>query len=383
METKKRNTVNPCRAFLNSLQLGLLCLILVVACGYGSTAFGKQTTQPTDVSAGLKARNLQFLQISQQRGLSQGISLRSHAEPPLWQTPWAYSFYTLFFAGIIVNYKRSQNKKLEHAAKYSAKLENEVNARTRELSERNDELKALNNKLREASFTDALTGLKNRRYLYESVSSMVASVGRRAECTIQGGAESNTVDIAPSMFFMMIDLDGFKLINDTYGHDAGDRVLIQVREVLESTCRKADTIIRWGGDEFMIVGDNTSSRAAEQLAERLRCKLEERQYQLGGGHVGRLSGSIGFAMYPFSPLKKTGLLTWEQVVAVADHAAYLAKKNGRNAWVGVYGTRKSIWEEFTKNKIDLVTLAKQGMVNTRSSLDVVTEFVQQMKQGEA
>jgi predicted signal transduction protein with EAL and GGDEF domain len=155
-----------------------------------------------------------------------------------------------------------------------------------------------------------------------------------------------------------------------------------VKEVLESSCRAADTIVRWGGDEFMIVGDNTGPRAAEQLAERLRCKLAERRYQLGGGHVGRLSASIGFSMYPFTPLKKSGLLTWEQVVAVADHAAYAAKKNGRNAWVGVYGTRKSLWAEFTKSRIDLAALAKEGMINIRSSLDVIREFTRQAKHGE-
>jgi len=69
--TTKRDSVNPCRAYLSGLQLGLL-LILTVACGYGSTAFGKQTPQPAETAAGLKARNLQFSQISQQHGLSQG-----------------------------------------------------------------------------------------------------------------------------------------------------------------------------------------------------------------------------------------------------------------------------------------------------------------------
>ena len=314
---------------------------------------------------------------------NRGASFQLHVAPPPWQTPWAYSLYTFFFGGTLFKYKRSHNKKLDRAAKHSAKLEREVKARTRQLSERNDELKAVNDKLREASTTDALTGLKNRRYFYESVKSMVASVGRRALGARQRGAESNTLDIAPSMFFMMIDLDGFKNINDTYGHEAGDQALVQVKEVLESSCRAADTIIRWGGDEFMIVGDNTGPRAAEQLAERLRRNLAEYKYRLGGGHIGRLSGSIGFAMYPFSPLKKSRLLTWEQVVAVADHAAYTAKKNGRDAWVGVYGTRKSLWADFTENKIDLARLAQQGMISIRSSLDVVMEFAQQTKQGEA
>lgn len=72
MDTKKTNTVIPVRAFLDSLQVGLLCLLLAAACGYGASAFGKQAAQPRDASAGLKARNVQFARISQQQGLSQG-----------------------------------------------------------------------------------------------------------------------------------------------------------------------------------------------------------------------------------------------------------------------------------------------------------------------
>jgi len=80
-------------------------------------------------------------------------------------------------------------------------------------------------------------------------------------------------------------------------------------------------------------------------------------------------------MYPFSPLK-TSTLNWEQVVAVADHAAYTAKKNGRNAWVGVYGTRKCTWEELTRTNINLPRLADQGIVDIRSSLEKIEEIVE-------
>lgn len=311
----------------------------------------------------------------------QGVSVKLHVEPPPWQTPWAYSLYTIFIGGTLANYRRGQNKKLNNAAKRSAKLEREVQARTRELSQRNEQLKALNEKLLEASTTDSLTGLKNRRYLYDSIESRVALVERRYAGGERPDSETKTVDIAPSLFFMMIDLDGFKSINDTYGHLAGDQALLQVRDILQSTCRKSDTIIRWGGDEFMIIGENTSSRAAEQLAERIRYNLAERQYQLGAGHVGRLSGSIGFAMYPFSPLNAKAL-SWDQAVAIADHAAYTAKKNGRNAWVGVYGTRKSLWEEFTKTKINLEALASQGMIDIRSSLSAVLKFIDDARKEE-
>ncbi len=309
----------------------------------------------------------------------EGVSIQLQVEPPPWQTPWAFSMYTLFIGGTLVTYKRKQDKKHDTAKKYSAKLEGQVKARTQELSERYEELKELNQKLQEASVTDSLTGLKNRRYLYESIETCVASITRRVEDTMSGDVKFNTIDIAPSMFFMMIDLDGFKSINDTYGHAAGDMALIQVRDILQETCRKSDIIVRWGGDEFLIVGENTSLRAAEQLAERIRHNLAEHQYQLGGGNVGRLSGSIGFSMYPFSPLKKANLLTWEQIVALADHSAYTAKNNGRNAWVGVYGTRKSAWEEFAKTDVDVVDLAAKGMLSIRSSHDALIETVKKIQ----
>ena len=84
-------------------------------------------------------------------------------------------------------------------------------------------------------------------------------------------------------------------------------------------------------------------------------------------------------MYPFSPLKKANLLTWEQVVALADHSAYTAKKNGRNAWVGVYGTRKSTWEEFAKTDVDVVDLAAKGMLSIRSSHETLIEAVKKIQ----
>ena len=174
---------------------------------------------------------------------------------------------------------------------------------------------------------------------------------------------------------MMIDLDGFKAINDTHGHQAGDKALIQVRDILNYSCRQSDTIIRWGGDEIMIIGNVASPRVVEQLAERIRVNLAEHQYKLGDGHVGRLSGSIGFAMYPFSS-KNLNALNWEQVVAVADNAAYTGKKNGRNAWVGVYGTQKCNWEELTRTNINLPALARKVMIEIKSSLEKIEEFTE-------
>ena len=156
----------------------------------------------------------------------------------------------------------------------------------------------------------------------------------------------------------------------------------RVRDILRSTCRQSDTIIRWGGDEFMILGNTASPQTVEQLAERIRVSLAEYQYKLGNGHTGRLSGSIGFAMYPFAPSNPQSL-TWEQTVAVADHAAYTAKHNGRNAWVGIYGNKKTTWEELSRTNINLPALARQKVVHIRSSLERIEEYTEKTAQARA
>jgi diguanylate cyclase (GGDEF)-like protein len=303
----------------------------------------------------------------------QGTSIKLHVEPPPWQTPFAYSMYTVFIGGTLVGYRRRHTKKLNQVSEQRDVLETEVQARTKELYRRNEQLKSLNKQLVQASVTDSLTGLKNRRFLDEFIDTEIASVDRRLQNTLRPAPGSNTVNISQGLFFMMIDLDGFKGINDNHGHLAGDQALIQVRDILQDSCRQADTIIRWGGDEFMIIGNVPSPRTAETLAERIRTNLAEHQFRLGNGHKGRLSGSIGFCMYPFSPLTPKSL-HWEQVVAVADHAAYTAKKNGRNAWVGVYGNRNSSWEALSRTNINLPLLARDNVVTIRSSLSKIEEY---------
>lgn len=312
----------------------------------------------------------------------QGASVRLHVEPPPWQTPFAYSLYSLFFGGTVVGYRRRQTTRYNAVSEKKDQLEVEVQARTRELYQRNEELKSLNDQLMQASVTDSLTGLKNRRFLDALIDTEIARVDRRQQGIFQPDPDSNTVNISPSLFFMMIDLDGFKSINDSHGHLAGDRALVQVRDILQRCCRQADTIIRWGGDEFLVIGNTASPRTAEQLAERIRVTLAEHQYTLGNGDTGRLSGSIGFSMYPFSP-RNPNSLSWEQVVAVADHAAYTAKKNGRNAWVGVYGNRKSNWEELSRTNINLPALARQHVVTMRSSLEKIEEYSEETSQAKA
>jgi diguanylate cyclase (GGDEF)-like protein len=297
------------------------------------------------------------------------------ASPP-WQTWWAYALYAMSAASALFAYARMQSQKLEKEAEYSRKLEREVQTRTRELAERNSELEQANNKLQQASFTDSLTGLRNRRYLMSTISEDIALVDRYYH-DVSAGSEPPKGK-RPDFLFLIFDLDGFKEVNDTFGHAAGDRVLVQVRDILEKACRSSDTVIRWGGDEFLIVGRYADRRAAEILSDRIRSSVDQHPFQLGNDVEARLSCSIGFAYYPFAKAAPT-LMNWEQVVAIADRALYIAKNSGRNAWVGVQDTPTTcdLSPEALVQQINdrIDRLVADGYLALHSSIDDEQELV--------
>lgn len=121
--------------------------------------------------------------------------------------------------------------------------------------QRTEELSDANRRLRRVARTDQLTGLPNRRYVFDRIRDDVPR-SRRAYC---GGASENR-DIA----FMTIDLDDFKRINDQYGHDAGDRVLLDFSRVLSEQLRETDYLIRWGGEEFLVAVYQAKARGRDR-----------------------------------------------------------------------------------------------------------------------
>ncbi len=267
-----------------------------------------------------------------------------HVIPPPWRTVEAYTLYGLLVLAMIGSFFYMERRKLRLETQQRIKMEHEIALRTGEIAERNADLEVAIHQLEVASITDSLTGLKNRRFLYHYVEKEIDEIETLSANTYSDRQLPVAVDLSPSLFFLMIDLDGFKAINDEHGHHSGDMALLQVCDILRSCCGKSEQIIRWGGDEFLIVGRQSSRLGVEKLAEQIREQLAEHPYQIGGGHIGRLSGSIGLAMYPFIP-GHPHALTWEQVIGIADHAAYIAKNTQRNAWVGVYSTPSTILDE--------------------------------------
>ena len=260
-----------------------------------------------------------------------GFTMPVRVTPALWDTWWAYMGYlamaVLFGVFLWLGHKR----KIRREEEYSDRLEMQVSLRTGEIVERNLELKNLNTELQESSLSDPLTGLRNRRFVFEEVSKEVAVIQRRHDATQRGINPDDAADLV----FMMIDLDHFKPINDTYGHAAGDQILLEVRDLLLGTCRKSDFVIRWGGDEFVVIAKGSNPGEVEILAERIRSTVADHPFSIDGGQIVRTTCSIGFAAYPVfsSPREEDSL---DQIINLADSLMYEAKKQ-RNAWAGMLG----------------------------------------------
>jgi diguanylate cyclase (GGDEF)-like protein len=262
---------------------------------------------------------------------NEGLSVAVDVAAAPWASPWAYAGYSVLLVGCVFGMVRVQQRKFDKEAEYARVLEFRVQERTRDLSERQLELERVNEELAHASITDSLTGLANRRFLTEYVEKEVALLHRRYHRLGEGPLTSDLLDIA----FMMIDLDHFKTINDSAGHAAGDVVLRQVRDLLKGVSRTSDIIVRWGGDEFLLVARDPSGEHLAELAERIRTCVAQHAFDIGEGRVVRTTCSIGFACYPFFR-EQLDALSWEQVVSVADRALYVAKASGRNGWVGFH-----------------------------------------------
>ncbi|NZA25016.1 diguanylate cyclase [Luteimonas sp. SJ-92] len=202
-------------------------------------------------------------------------------------------------------------------------LEALVARRTEELSGANRALESANRALAEQSVTDPLTGLKNRRHVVQNIATDIALVDRAFRDS--GGAAM--------LLFFMVDIDDFKSINDRFGHDAGDAILAQFGALLRRISRRADTPVRWGGEEFLLISHSGSARDGALLAERIRAEVADTDFELGDGRSIRCTCSVGFAGYPFFG-GQPERVNWEQVVAIADQCMYLAKRRGRNAWAG-------------------------------------------------
>lgn len=161
--------------------------------------------------------------------------------------------------------------------------------------------------LRESTLNDAMTGLRNRRFLEEYSDTLVNQCKRRGT----------------AMTLIMMDLDYFKKVNDTYGHDVGDAILVDLANIFKANVRDSDLVIRYGGEEFLIILLDTPAEAGVQVAEKIRTAVESHQFKAGSVLLNKTI-SAGLADYP-----NDGQAFW-QVLKYADVSLYAAKDSGRN-----------------------------------------------------
>ncbi len=255
--------------------------------------------------------------------------------PPPWKTWWAYSLYSLIVLALLLYFAYTQHKKVLDERKTSHELELKVAERTAELQIKNGELEKAYAQLEAISLSDPLTGLNNRRYLQKLIPMDIAKVQREYNHKIFNRPEKKpSLDLT----FFIIDVDYFKSVNDVHGHNAGDQLLIQLSDLLTKICRESDCVVRWGGEEFLIVSRFADRDDAPLMSERIRKSLEKHEFELPNGGTLKKTCSIGFACYPFlrdQPLA----LSWEQVIDIADRALYAAKKSGRNRSIGLVANK--------------------------------------------
>jgi diguanylate cyclase (GGDEF)-like protein len=191
------------------------------------------------------------------------------------------------------------------------------------------ELANANRELLDASLTDLLTGARNRRFFTNSIETDVQQVLRSFVSNPSSDLRNR------DLVFYMIDIDYFKRVNDLFGHKVGDEVLAEVARRINSAARLSDAVIRWGGEEFLLLSRYTDRKEAHILANRVLDSIGSESYRVEGTKtVLRITSSIGWAAFPWKELEPK-LVSHEQVLVLADSALYQAKGSGRNLAVGL------------------------------------------------
>jgi diguanylate cyclase (GGDEF)-like protein len=157
---------------------------------------------------------------------------------------------------------------------------------------------------------DALTSLYNRTQL-NNVLGVQFDLSRK---------------MSQPLTILFIDIDTFKTINDTYGHHAGDAVLVSVAAKIQGATRDTDTLVRFGGDEFVVLLSNTGEETASKIAERIRSSIGDQPHRIAGDHCIDVTVSVGWATLS----TQSNIVTAKELLEAADRSLYVAKTNGRN-----------------------------------------------------
>jgi diguanylate cyclase (GGDEF)-like protein len=186
------------------------------------------------------------------------------------------------------------------------------------------ESRILTAKLRVTSLRDGMTGLYNRRFLEELIDKIMSQASRNND----------------TYHVMMLDVDFFKMVNDTYGHDIGDKVIIDLSKILKENIRESDLAIRYGGEEFVLMLHNATDESAMKIAKKVHANFANAIFDVGQGETLQKTISIGIAKFP-----SDGDTIWK-CIKYADTALYEAKTTGRDKVVEFKAEMFKSGEEF-------------------------------------
>jgi len=268
----------------------------------------------------------------------------------------------------LLNLLRLSRQNLEEMSRLKDELENKEHS----LRWHSLELQRKNLELQQISFTDALTGVWNRRYLEEILTAEAEQVLRNYQRA--RGGDIRKMDHR-DLVFIMVDMDFFKEVNDLHGHPAGDRLLQLVAQRLSTVVRKSDVLVRWGGEEFLIMSRSTDPSGTPAFCKRVLEVISSEAFDLGHGIMVRKTCSIGWAAYPWCRDAYEALCA-EESIALADAALYRAKSLGRNQAIGIVASGAAGQDP---SAIDLVSV--RG-INSPLSREIGTQLCSQQPESD-
>ena len=298
-----------------------------VACQYQLRGLEKRatSTQQREVQyGGLPAGNYEFWVQCWEPGSpasTTAATFKFQVLPNVWQTWWARVAGGFLLLGCFWAFVSMRTRSLNRR---QVELEKAVAQRSAELLQKNKELE-------EISLTDPLTGIRNRRYFYETVPTDIAQALRSR---LKTSSSNDAFQPREELVFLLVDIDRFKRVNDEMGHAAGDRLLQEVAKRIASVMRRSDDLVRWGGEEFMLVCRTTDRENAGLLCSRVVEAIRETPFDVGNGVEIHKTCSIGWAPFPWL-IEDVGALSVDNVIELADKALYLAKREGRNRSYGL------------------------------------------------
>lgn len=208
----------------------------------------------------------------------------------------------------------------------------------------------------ELSVLDVLTGLKNRRFLEQNIDREMSIVRRS-----QGHPDAHSLGV------YLLDTDHFKRVNDTYGHAAGDEVLVEFAQRINETIRDADLFVRWGGEEFLLVARLEQAEGLKTLAERLSAAVKREPYAVGENQLIDLTCTIGAVAFPCVEGNEKDI-SWNKLVKLADLALYYGKQKQRDCWVCIEKiSAPERWDRLLAQDFEQTLRNKQIIISTSIS----------------